>query len=190
MSFLDHYVRKHRLGKVSDKKKKQLKQLEEELNKTTSKGKGATFSNAIKTRSADISDLIERVSLHFEGWKLNWRNAFSSLKLVISISSEVYQIVDEIKDEIVPPNATKAEAEAVKQKFGQDLVWFIWMAVDPLERVLPWLPFKRTIEKLLVRWIAGMGIHAAMEMFAANKKEVGIFSTNSNVIKSLRGRSK
>ncbi len=181
MSFLDTYVKKYRLDKLGAKTKKNLDKIEKKLDARTKKATGKlSFEEAIKDHANVIADLIERVSKHFGGWKLSYKNALSSFRFVISIATEVYQIVEQIKSSIVSPGMNKQEADTAKMEFGKDLVWFVWMTVGPLDKTLTWVPFKRTIERKLVRWIAGMGLDAAMDLFQTNK-EITSFAVNNTV---------
>lgn len=182
MSFLNTYVKKHRLEKLGKKAKKNLTKLEKKLDDSikSSTGGKLSFEDAIKNQANIVADLVERVSKHFDGWKLNYKNVLSSFKFVISISTEVHQIVEQIKTSIVSDQMNKAEAEEAKLEFGKNLVWFVWMAVGPLDNILTRLPFKKFIEKKLVRWLAGMGLESAMHLFQTNKG-TSVFAANDKV---------
>ena len=175
MSFIDTYIKKHRVGDISKASRKNLDQLEKTLTQVTAKSEtGLSFLDAIKEYGDQIGDLIERVQQEFDGFKLS----FSSLKLVYSVAIEVYQIVNEMRDRVVPAGVTGEAAWDVQLKFGQDLTYFIWKAVGPFDKKYNWIPFKKTIERKLVKWLAGMGLEAARKLFSANK-EVASFSSNN-----------
>lgn len=181
MSFIDIYM-KNRVGDISLSVRKNLAKLEEKLDSVTKKAKkGISFLDAVKNYGGEIGDLIERVQQHFDGWKFTVSGAFASFRFVSSIAIEVYQIVDAMKDEIVPEGVTKEEAWLVKRKFGKDLTYFIWKIIGPLDKKFNWVPFKKTIEKRLVLWFAGMGMDTARSIFKANK-EVLSFSTNNKAV--------
>lgn len=173
MSFLDKYSQNHRLEKINSKTKKNLVDLEKKLDRSINGER--SFEDALKDHSDTLADLIQRVGEHFDGWKITWATAISSFRFVISIATEVYQIVEAMKAEIVTPNMSEEESAARRTQFSKDLVWFVWSAVGPLDKTFKWVPFKKTIEKRLVMWIAGMGLNAARNFFNANK-EVDTFA--------------
>ena len=179
MSFIDTYMKKHRIGDISSGVRKNLDKLEKKLDSVTKKAKkGLSFLDAVKDYGEEIGDLIERVRQHFDGHKFK---IFSDLRFVSSIAIEIYQIVDAMKDEIVPDGfAGEAEWQA-KRNFGKNLIYFIWKAVGPLDKRFNWIPFKKIIEKRLVLWFAGMGMDTARNMFEANK-EVSTFAANDKVV--------
>ena len=182
MSFIDTYMKKHRLGDITSSTRKHLDKLEKKLDAVTARAKdGLSFLDAIKNYGDEIGDLIERVHKHFNGWKFTWGNALSTFQFVYNIAIEVYQIIDAMKDEIVPEGVTGEKAWDAKRLFGKQLVYFIWKVIGPLDKVFKWVPFKKTIEKKLVMWLAGMGLDSARKMFIANK-DVSSFSTNNNAV--------
>lgn len=182
MSFIDTYMKKHRLGDLSKTTRKHLNQLEKKLDAVTKKAKkGLSFLDSIKNHGELIGDLIERVQQHFDDWKLTWKTAFSTFSFVTSIAIEVYQIIDTMQDEVVPDGLTGEQAWEAKKKFGKELIFFIWKTVGPLDKILTWIPFRKTIEKNIVMWLAGMGLETARKMFGANKEVTG-FSVNNDVV--------
>lgn len=177
MSFIDTYM-KHRAGEIAPGTRKNLDTLEKELDQTTSRGKQQlTFLEAIKDHGGQISDLIDRLHKHFENFHLTWSNAFSTFHFVYGIAVEVYQIIKKMQDSIVPDGITGEPAWIIKKAFGQDLTYFIWKTVGPLDHKFNWMPFKKTIEKALVRQFAGMGMDAARKLFE-NNQEISNLSTN------------
>ncbi len=182
MSFIDTYMKKHRIGDISSATRNYLAKLEEKLDTVTKKAKkGLSFLDSIKDYGDEIGDLIERVQQHFDGWKFTFSEAFSSFRFVYSIAIEVYQIIDAMKDGVVPDGLTGEKAWQAKRAFGQNLIFFIWKTVGPLDKRFNWMPFKKTIEKRLVLWIAGMGMDSARSMFKANK-EVSSFASNNKAV--------
>ena len=181
-SFIDNYMKKHRVGSITNATRKNLDKLEKILDTVTKKSKnGLSFLDSIKNHGDAIGDLVERVQQHFDGFKLTWKNAFSTFHFIYNIAVEVFQILEAMKDEIVPDGLTGEKAWDAKVKFGKELIYFIWKTIGPLDKFLTWMPFRKTIEKKLVKWIAGMGLESARKMFKANK-EVGSFSVNSNAV--------
>ena len=182
MSFIDTYMKKHRIGDITSATRKNLAKLEEQLNKVTKKAKGGlSFLDAIKNYGDEIGDLIERVQQHFDGWKFTISGGFASFRFVYSIAIEVYQILESMKDEIVPDGLTGEKAWDSKRSFGKQLIYFIWKIVGPFDKKFNWVPFKKTIEKKLVMWLGGMGMDAARNMFKANK-EVSSFAANNKAV--------
>ena len=151
MSFIDTYVKKNRIGDISSGVRKNLDKLEKKLDTVTKKSKkGLSFLDTIKEYGEEIGDLIERVQQHFDGWEFTLKGAFSSFRFVYSISIEIYQIIEAMKDDIVPDGLTGEAAWQAKRDFGGQLVYFIWKTVGPLDKRFNWVPFKKTIEKKLV----------------------------------------
>ena len=182
MSFIDTYMKKYRVGDISTGARKNLEKIEKKLDEITKKAKkGLSFLDAIKDRGDDVGDLIERVQQHFDGWQYSFSNLWSGFHFIYTIAIEVYQIVDSMHDEIVPDGLTGEKAWEAKKKFARELIYFIWQTVGILDKRFRWVPFKKTIEKKLVIWLAGMGMDAARNMFKANK-EVSSFSANNKVV--------
>lgn len=182
MSFIDTYMKKHRIGDITSATRASLAKLEKQLDVITKKAKrGLSFLDTIKQYGDEIGDLVERVQQHFDGWKFTLSGAFSSFRFVYSMAIEVYQIIDAMKDDIVPDGLTGETAWQAKRDFGKQLIYFIWKTVGPLDKRFNWVPFRKIIEKRLVLWLAGMGIDAARDMFKANK-EVSSFSTNNKAV--------
>jgi len=161
MSFLESYLKKHRLDKMPDKHKKNLKKLENKLNERVQGS--TTFEECLKNYGPEISDLVERASNALKDISFS----FQKIRVVINIGIEVYQIVDQMEDCVVSDDMTEEEKKAVKIEFGKDLTYFVWMTIDPLEDYLKWLPFKKAFEKMIVRWLAGYAMETAMDMFQA-----------------------
>jgi len=80
---------------------------------------------------------------------------------------------------IVSDTMTEEEQEKAKLEFGKDLTYFIWMTVDPLEGYFNWLPFKKSLEKWIVRWLAGYALETAMDMLEA--QGISTFSVESSI---------
>jgi hypothetical protein len=184
MSFIDTYIEKNRIGDISQANRQNLAKLEKRLLDTvTKKAKnGLSFLDAIKNYEEEIVDLIGRVRQHFAGWKFTLSKAFSSFRFVSSIAIEVYQIINVMQDEIIPEGVTGDAAWRIKRDFGKSLIYFIWKTIGPLDKQYNWVPFKKTIERRLVLWLAGIGIDTARSMFEANNKEVSNFSDNNKAV--------
>lgn len=182
MSFIDIYMKKNRIGDVSSIARKNLAKLEKKLDAITQRGKrGLSFLDAIKDYGEVIGSLIERIQQHFDRWEFTVSGAFASFRFVYSIAFEVYQIIEAMKDDVVPDGLTGEKAWQAKRTFGKNLIYFIWKTVDPLDRRFNWIPFKKTIEKKLVLWLAGMGMDISRSIFEANK-EISTFAANNKVV--------
>lgn len=169
MSFLDNYVKKHRLDKMPEKHKENIKKLEEKLDKYVDQASGSlTFEDCIKQYGPQIADLVERVSNYvkdFPGWSLS--SAMKMFRFINNISVEVYQIVEAMAGCVIGSNMTDEEQRAAKIGFGKELVYFVWKTVDPFKGRFNWLPLKATIEKKIVMWLAGMALESTIDMFKA-----------------------
>lgn len=170
MSFLDHYVAKYRLDKMPEKHKENIEKIEKKLEQITKQAKGKlTFDDLLKQFGPQIADLVERVSKYIGEIK-NW--SFSTIigvfRFVNSIATEVHQIVEQMAGCVVDDTMTEQEKHSAKVSFGKELVYFIWKTVDPLRGRLSWIPFKQTIEKKLVMWLAGMALESTVDLFAAS----------------------
>lgn len=182
MSFIDIYMKKNRIGDVSLVARKNLAKLEKKLDTITQKSKkGLSFLDAIKDYGEVIGNLIERIQQHSDGWKFTVSGAFASFRFVYSIAFEVYQIIEAMKDDVVPDGLTGEKAWQAKRIFGKNLIYFIWKTIGPLDKSFNWVPFKKTIEKKLVLWLAGMGMDISRSMFEANK-EVSSFPANNKAV--------
>lgn len=187
MSFIDTYIEKNRIGDITSTTRKNLDKLEDQLDTITKNSKaGLSFLDAIKDYGGEIGDLVERVQQNFNlasrpVWKFSLSNIFSNFRFVYSIAIEVYQIIVAMEDKIVPDGLTGEKAWKAKREFGKNLIYFIWKAVDPLGKSFNWVPFKKTIEKNIVMWLAGMGIDTALSLFEANK-EISSFVVNNKAV--------
>jgi hypothetical protein len=183
MSFIDTYIANHQIGTISASKQKYLNLLEQDLNVALENQKGLKFSQIINKHTNDIYDLINKIRKEFyaKKWK-SWSGVLSTLQFVYSIALEVYQIIENIAGDIVPPGTPKAEQGKVKLAFAKELIYFIWKIIGPLDNSFNWVPFKKTIERKLVMWFAGMAIEAAHKFFKANPvgvKSAGVISVKS-----------
>lgn len=188
MSFLDNYLDKYRLSNISEKVKKNLDKLEGELaKKIDANPTDAKFEDEVKKFGPQIADIVSKFAEHFKnkpGWSVS--TAFGSFKFVLNIGVEVFQIVEGMKSAIVTDDMPEEEQHAAKVDFGKDLIFFIWMSVDPLAGRLSWIPFKKTIEKKLVYWVAGMALDFTVDLFAANAG-VETFSVKGENTTRIRG---
>lgn len=184
MSFLDHYLKKHRLKKLSNKAKESLSKLESKLDKFVSNSKGPlTFEDCLKEYGTEIADLVERLSDYISNMPpLSLSGSLGLFRFIYSIAVEVYQIVEEMSDCVLDDSMSEQEKHDTKVKFGKELVYFIWMTVDPLKSRFNWVPFKKTIVKKLVFWLAGMALESVVDLFDAS---VTLTSERSASVMSL-----
>jgi len=175
MGFLNQYLDKHRLDKMPKKTKKNLDKLEKKLHDHVANSMGnLSFEDIIKQFGPQIADLVERVSNYKDNMPpVSWRNILSIFRFVQSIATEVCQIVEVMKDAVVDDSMNEKEQRQAKVKLGTELVYFIWATVDPLKNRFTWLPFKKTLEKMIVKWLAGIGMESAMDLFKS--QGVGVF---------------
>jgi len=169
MSFVDNYLDKHRLDTMSEKHKKNVSKLEKKL-KDKAKGNNGTLDfeeDILKKYGPQIADLVERASQALHGGF-----SFDKFRVVISIGIEVYQLVDQMADKVIPPGLSKDKQQEAKIEFGKDLTYFIWMTIDPLANYLNWLPFKKAIERRLVRWLAGYALDTALDMLLSQESQL------------------
>ncbi len=177
MSFIDHYLKKYRLEKLSGKAKKNLSKLESKIDKFVSNSKGPlTFEDCLKEHGTEIADLVERISKAIDQ---PFNHPIGYLRFVSSISFEAYQIVEAMSGCVVDESMSQEEQHTAKVGFGKQLVYFIWMTVDPLKDRFNWVPFKKTVVKRLVLWLAGMALESVVDLFEASgrDKTTGVFKT-------------
>jgi len=179
MGFVDNYLDKHRLDKMPEKHKKNVEKLEKKLEEKAKGNNGQIdFENDIlKEYGPQIADLVERASKALHGGF-----SFSMFRVVINIGIEVYQLVDQMSDKVVPPGYTGEQAQEAKVEFGKDLTYFIWKTIDPLGKYLNWLPFKKSIERRIVRWLAGYALDAALDMLTAQEEQVTTMSADKPML--------
>ncbi|KKM14855.1 hypothetical protein LCGC14_1701940 [marine sediment metagenome] len=158
MGFLTEYLQNNRLDPVSSKVSKNLEALEAKLQEQSKTGE---FDKAIQKYGPEILALVQRASKAFA--KMSF--SLSKLKVIAQLGTEVYQLVDKIQDIIITENMTEEEKEAAKVAFGTDLIYFIYLTINPLKGKFTWLPFKKSIEKKVVLWLAEMGMESAMKLF-------------------------
>lgn len=158
---------------MPEKHQKNLEKIEKKIAETVENP--AKFEDALKKYGPEISDLVERASYALKDISFS----FQKLRVVISIGIEVYQLVDNMSDCIVSEAMTKEQQKAVKMELGKDLTYFIWMTVDPIAGYVRWLPFKKTIEKWLVRWLASYAMETAMDMLEA--RGISTFAVKSTI---------
>ncbi len=181
MSILSSYLEKHKLPALSDKAKIKLTKLESKLSKYISDQKGtSTFEDCLKIFGPQIADLVGRVKNNMP--EVSWGNTVKIFRFVNSIATEVFQMVEATSSCVISDGMTPEERHAAKVSFGQELVYFVWMTIDPFKDKFNWVPFKATLEKKLVKWIAAMALESTVDLFAAqgmqpfsvNKKETVI----------------
>jgi len=171
MSFLDHYLKKHRLKKLSDKTKKNLSKLEKEMDKFVKHSKGSlTFDDLLKEYGSEISDLVERLARYVSDMPtLSLSGIINLFRFIYNIAIEVYQIIERMSNCILDDSMSEQERHITKIAFGKKLVYFVWMTVDPLKNRFNWIPFKKTIVKKLVLWLTGMALESVIDLFNASE---------------------
>ena len=167
MSFLYIYNDKYQLDKLPDDIKNRLDSIEQEIDNTLRQKGPLTFEDVITTHGPKLANLVDRVALHFNDWNGSLINV-STFKFVINIGFEVYQIVHDLSSSIITDDMSAVEKEKIQISLGTDLIYFVWMIVDPFRDKLKWLPFRRVLEKKTVKWLASMAIKAAMDFFETN----------------------
>ena len=190
MSFIDHYLEKHKLKPLQPKVKKNIEKLENKLKKHIASSKGPlTFDDLLKKHGEDIADLVARVSAYVKDFPpLTFTNAARIFKFVYSISIEVYQIVESMAQCVIDDSMSNEEVHEAKVKLGQELVYFVWLTVDPIGGRFTWIPFKKAIEKGIVFWLAGMALNSVVDLFAAQGISlfaVGKKKKKKGIIKAL-----
>ena len=182
MSFIDTYLAKFRLSEMPNSIKDNLINLEQKLIDTAQQD-NSDFQECLKQFGPQLSDLVERLSGQLSKFpKISLGNVFSVFRFVINIGIEVYQLTDKMS-ECVLKNIPPEKLHATKVEFGQQLTYFIWMIVDPLNKYLNWIPLKKTIEKKLVLWLAKYALEATVDLFAVNQgvKTFSIGETQSHI---------
>lgn len=167
MSFIDHYLEKENLDPIPEANKKNLDKLEKELQRKINESPilRSTFEDVAKKYGPQIADIVGRFSKHWksvDGWSIS--TVVGSLRFVMNIGVEVKQLVELMEGNIVSPGMSPSEAKEAKTDFGKSLVWFIWKTVDPLKGRLSWIPFRKTIERKLVNWVADMAFDFAGDL--------------------------
>lgn len=187
MSFIDSYL-KNPLPVMSDKHKKSIQKLEDKLTAFVEKSKGPlSFEDCLTKFGPQIADLVERVSAGIKGKNvLSFSGIVGLFKFVTTISIEVYQIVEIMAGCVTDDTMTKEQKHAAKVAFGKQLVYFVWKTIDPMKNTLNWVPFKKTIEKQLIFWLAGMGLEATVDLMAANAPQgVTTMEANFTIMKAI-----
>lgn len=188
MSFLTQYLKKHRLDKISDKQKERLEQLEEKLSDIVKNDeKSFTFEDLLKQHGEHIADLVERLSNYLKNlppWSL--ANTFNLFRFVGGIAIEVYQMVESMSQSIIKDGMTDQQKHETKVTLGKELVYFVWEIVNPLGNYFNWLPFKKTIEKTLVFWLAEMALDNTVDLFEAKVFQISIMEAGT-IVKAVPG---
>lgn len=166
--FLQKYLDKNKLAEMAPSVIKNLAELEKELSSQTQESSNSSFEEVMKDYGPAIADLISRISARLKDVKLSFPSVWNTLKFVIDISKEVYQMVEGVQAKLIPAGTAPDVAETKKVAFGIDLVYFIWKTIDPLKEKFGWVPFKATLEKWLVRKLALAGIQHAISFFKTN----------------------
>ena len=171
MGFLKHYLNKYRLDRMSNRHYKNLEKIESTLKHKIIKS--VDFEDVLKEFGPQISDLTERASNALENISVR------KFHIIINISIEVYQLVELMSESIISDNMTEEDKKKAKIEFSKDLIYFIWKILDPLDKYYVWLPFKKFIEKCVVRWFAGYALETSMNILKATK--ISVFSYKSTI---------
>lgn len=186
MSFLNNYLYKYKLESMPQKHKENIAKLEQKLHDHVAKAKGVlSFEDCLKEYGFQIADLVKRLSDHFAnlgGW--GFSSVIQSFRFIYNIAIEVYQIVENMSSCIIDNTMNEQEKRTAKIKFGKELVYFIWNVVDPIKGMLNWIPFKKSLEKKLVMWLAGMALESVVDLFNANAT-VFVMSEKPVIMKAL-----
>jgi hypothetical protein len=181
MGFLNAYLKNHILDTMPDSQQANLEKLEKVEQNLENQISGTSgtlnFEEIVKQHGPEIADLVSRASEAFK----NIEFSFSKFRVIINIGVEVYQMVEEMGSSIVTDTMTPEEKQMAKIKFGQELIYFIYLTIDPLKNVLNWVPFKSTLEKKIVKWLSGLSLSAAVDFL----KSKGIEIMSVNRVKAL-----
>ena len=179
MGFIDAYLDKHRLDKMPGRIKEKLDDLEAKINEKTKQDSSLEY--CMTHYGPEISDLIERVAAGIK----EYDGIIDLLRFVSTIGFEVYQIIDRISDCVIPDGLTPEEEKPLKIELVADLTYFVWATIDPFGGKLGWVPFKKTIEKKVVMWLAKMAAQFAYDYFDANPDELQV-----HLVKSEKDKTK
>ena len=181
-TFLRKYIDQTTLSKLPESAITNLTNLEKGLDDKLPGN--STFQDVMGEYGPEISDLVNRISVHVNSWEFSVASVWNSLKFVIDIAKEVYQIVEAVQIKLIPIGASPEVALQKKTDFGVDMVYFVWATIGPLKGRLDWLPFKATLEKWLVRKLALVGIQHAISFFNANPKVATLSNAKTTIMKS------
>lgn len=183
MGFLQNYLNNNRLDAMTDDIKKRLSELEYSLQTETPSD---DFSVCLEKFGPEISDLVERVSAAIPTISLNgWKDYLGLGQFIWNIAVEVYQLMKEVSSCVVNDSMTPEQKKEAEVLFGKELIYFVWLAVNPLKGHFTWVPFKATIEKRLVMYCAEKALGSVVHLFAANASTVTTFGVGAT--NKLRG---
>lgn len=174
MGFLDQYFDNFNLDDLDDTVVNRLDDFKLLLDKITS-DETYPLGVVISNHSAEILDLIERFTKHFQSWDFSTDGIIGTFKFAWQIGVEIAQLVEDVASEAFSGGMTAKEVHDAKVSLVQDLVELLWKTFDPLSRA-PWswvslIPFRSNIERLIVRWIAGMATDFVLDLLEANEVE-------------------
>lgn len=181
MGVLSSYLSGPVLNRLSDSAHTNLKKLEDHM--LTIAGKTEkTFEDCIKEFGPDIQSLIDRVDglMSKEFGFCQWCSRFY---VVYNISLEIYQIVERVSGCVIDPQLDSEQKQAAKIDFGKNLVYFVWRAVDPLRNFK--FPFKKTLERIAVRWLTGMAFRSAGKIFGSETQLSSFNVVPSGIVRAL-----
>lgn len=183
MSFLDKYLDGNRLGSLPQVALDRLRELEQQLNNTSTEN-GGNFDECVTVFGPQLADLSQRLSDKIKTISVkSIKDAIGLIRFATNVGFEIHQIVENVKDCVLPGELPEEEKKARQIDFSKDMAYFIWMTVDPLAGKLTWIPFKKTIEEKLVKWVAGMAVGLASDFL--NKNGVTKASTDADYVKVI-----
>lgn len=167
MSFIDSYL-KNPLDQLPQSAKNILSNLENTMAQIVDDSKTSySFDDIVSKIGPQVADLIQRFKDYFTSLpSFSLKSLGDIFRFVMNISTEVHQIMASVDSLIISNDMTDQQKHDAKVLFGQNLVYFIWVTVDPLKDKLNWLPFKKTVEKKVVFWIANMALQHAVDLFS------------------------
>jgi len=201
MSYLQEYLKNHALDDIPSDVAENLVKFEEIVrDEIKSENSTNVFDAVITERGDEILDIVKRLSAHFKDWNVSLHGIWQTFQFVLDVGFEVYQIVLDIITDLVGSDATDEEKDQAIVEVAKSIVYMIWCAINPLAGYLRFIPFKKTIEKLVVKWLTGLIAGFAVDLFDANedtvvapagpgkkgKKKIGLRSIGSGRIKALK----
>ena len=185
MSFLDKYLGDNKLKEISGGALTRLQDLEEKL-RLESDEEGKDFDECVKLFGPRLVDIATRLGERVRGISVkSIQDALSLIQFAAHIGFEIYQVTNDVKDCVIPEGLSEAESLARQIDFSKDLAYFVWLTADPLAGKLSWIPFKKTLEEKLVRFVAGAAAKLAIDLLKKKDSSVAKASHGSTFISVL-----
>jgi hypothetical protein len=186
MGFLQNYVEEHRLESLSESIKDRLNQIEIEMKEKVEQNTGSSFDVCLEQYGPKIADLTARVSEQIGGLALKTLSDYIGLlRFVWNIGIEVYQLVQDLAGCVYTDTMTPEQKHDAQISFGVDLIYFIWLTADPFKNKFNWIPFKKTLEQRLIRFVARLALDSALDFFKANLNQNKIALMSDGYIRGL-----